>query len=237
MSGYDAVVLKDRGDLERSPVVANNAMNRLRVLAGPNGYATDLGFDVAAWLAGRLATRSRVTWVDLCCGAGRALEEAARAFDADPATRGRLEIVGVDLAAAHDRRPATPGLTVVEANVEGWSPDGPVDLVTCVHGLHYVGDKLGSIARACGWLSPGGRFAANLDPGNVKVDGRAGARPVLAALRAAGLTWDGRRRVLRGDGPREVAFGLEYRGADDAAGPNATGQPAVDSHYTRAARS
>lgn len=237
MSGYAGdMSLKGRADLECSPVVANSAMNRLRVLAGRNGYGADLGFDVAAWLTARLAARPRVTWVDLCCGAGRALEEAARAFDADPATRGRLAIVGVDLAAAHDRRAAAPGLTVVEANAEGWCPDGPVDLVTCVHGLHYLGDKLGLVSRALGWLAPEGRFAANLDLGNVKVDGRPGARAVLAALRAAGVEWDGRRRALRADGPREVAFGVEYLGADDAAGPNATGQPAVASHYARAAR-
>jgi hypothetical protein len=229
--------LKDPADLELSPVVANNAMNRLRVLTGPNGYATDLGFDVAAWLAERLAARERVTWVDLCCGAARALDEASCSFDADPATRGRLTIVGVDLAAAHDRRSPAPGLQIVEANVERWTPDGPVDLVTCVHGLHYVGDKLGLVTRALGWLAPAGRFAANLDLANVKVDGRPGSRAVLPTLRAARVTWDGRRRLLRADGPRQLAFDLEYRGADDGAGPNATGQPAVDSHYTRAARS
>lgn len=226
--------LKDRVELEASPVVANSAMNRLRVLTGPNGYATDLGFDVAAWLAARLGTQRSVAWVDLCCGAGRALDEAARQFDADPVTRGRLAITGVDLAAAHDRRDPAPGVSIVEANVERWTPAARVDLVTCVHGLHYVGDKLGLVSRALTWLATDGRFAANLDLGNVKVDGRPGARQVLAALRAAGVARDARRRVLRADGPRSVEFGLTYVGADDGVGPNATGQPAVDSHYRRA---
>jgi hypothetical protein len=32
-------------------------------------------------------------------------------------------------------------------------------------------------------------------------------------------------------GPREVEFGLQYLGADDTAGPNYTGQPAVAAYY------
>lgn len=32
-------------------------------------------------------------------------------------------------------------------------------------------------------------------------------------------------------GPASVRFGLRYLGADDASGPNYSGQPAVTSHY------
>ncbi len=37
------------------------------------------------------------------------------------------------------------------------------DLITCVHGLHYAGDKLAVLTRAVDWLTPGGLFAADLD--------------------------------------------------------------------------
>ncbi|MEU2630736.1 SAM-dependent methyltransferase, partial [Kitasatospora sp. NPDC007106] len=60
------------------------------------------------------------------------------------------------------------------------------------------------------------------------------ARPVLAALRAAGFRYDARRRLLTLQGGRRppVALpGFRYLGADPAAGPNWTGQPAVASYY------
>ncbi|WP_232837191.1 class I SAM-dependent methyltransferase [Lentzea terrae] len=52
-----------------------------------------------------------------------------------------------------------------------------VDLVTCVHGLHYVGDKLGLLVRAASWLVPGGRFVANFDVAGVR---RADGSPFAA---------------------------------------------------------
>ena len=70
-----------------------------------------------------------------------------------------------------------PGLTclrLVEASLSTWRPDRPFDLITCVHGLHYVGDKLGLIARAASWLAEDGLFVASLDLANLKLaDGRA----------------------------------------------------------------
>ena len=75
-----------------------------------------------------------------------------------------------------------PGLTclrLVEASLTTWRPDRAFDLITCVHGLHYVGDKLGLIARAASWLAEDGLFVANLDLANLKLaDGRAAGRKV-----------------------------------------------------------
>jgi hypothetical protein len=75
-------VFKDE-ELERSSVVANNAMNRERGLDGVNSYARDLGFHPLKVLP------PNGSWLDLCCGRGNALIEAAQ--------RRTGNLVGVDL--------------------------------------------------------------------------------------------------------------------------------------------
>jgi SAM-dependent methyltransferase len=198
--------------LEASSVVANVAMNRERRLAGRDGYSRVLGFDILG-----LPPGSR--WLDLCCGSGRALLDAA-------AVRPDLDITGVDLvgyfAAAGPVRFAT-------ASISAWEPATEFDLVTCVHGLHYVGDKLGALLRAASWLSDEGVFVANFDVAGVRVPG--GARRVLPALREAGFAYDPRTRRIRRTGRFTGALPFRYLGADDRAGPNYTGQPAVGSYY------
>ncbi|XVQ13225.1 class I SAM-dependent methyltransferase [Spirillospora sp. CA-255316] len=217
--------LLDEVALERSPVVANRTMNRERSLTGSNGYGRELGLDIAAELSappGGMPAR----WLDLCCGTGRALFEAAALLG------GAVEIVGVDLA-GHFVPAAVPrGLTLVEASVTAWAPEGRFDLITSVHGLHYVGDKLGVLARAASWLTGDGLLVASFDARSVRLgDGTAGSRRLTAELRRQGFAYDARRRRISLRGHREVAFPYRYLGADDAAGPNYTGQPAVDSFY------
>ncbi|KOV82064.1 trans-aconitate 2-methyltransferase [Nocardia sp. NRRL S-836] len=202
--------LLDDEALWRSSVVANCAMNRERGLAG---YRRELGTD--------LALPPGTRWVDLCCGSGRALAEAAR----DDVT-----ITGVDLVDHHV--PERPGLRFVTAPADRWEPPAPVDLVTCVHGLHYVGDKLCLLTRAVSWLAPGGRFIANFDVASVRrADGSAYGRVLTTALRAAGFVYDNRKRLVSFTGAGRPALPFDYLGADDRAGPNYTGQPAVHSRY------
>ena len=115
---------------------------------------------------------------------------------------------------------------------EHLAPDRPFDLITCVHGLHYVGDKLGLIARAASWLAEDGLFVASLDLHNLKfADGKPAGRRMAADLRRAGLEYDRRRRLVVCRGRKVVELPYRYLGADDRAGPNYTGQPAVDSYY------
>nr|BFE34565.1 class I SAM-dependent methyltransferase [Actinomadura rugatobispora] len=207
--------------LERSPVVANCTMNRERSLTGSNGYGRELGLDIAAELAAAPGG-APARWLDLCCGTGRALHEAAALLG------GAVEIVGVDLAGHFVPAAAPPGLTLVEASVTTWAPEGRFDLVTSVHGLHYVGDKLGVLARAASWLTGDGLLMASFDARSVRL---AGGRRVAAELRRQGFAYDARRKRISMRGGREVCFPYRYLGADDTAGPNYTGQPAVDSFY------
>jgi cyclopropane fatty-acyl-phospholipid synthase-like methyltransferase len=85
--------LLDDEALWGSAVVANCEMNRERGLAG---YRRELGIDLSPAPGAR--------WVDLCCGSGKALAEAARED---------VTIVGVDLVDHHV--PARPGLRFVVA--------------------------------------------------------------------------------------------------------------------------
>lgn len=208
-------------------MVANNAMNRERGLDGVNSYARDLGFHPLDRLRPRLAEHGAAAWLDLCCGQGRALAEAARRAPAG------LELAGVDLVDHFDPQTSgVDGLTLVTASIAQWQPDRTFDLITCVHGLHYVGDKLGVLARALTWLSPGGTFAAHLDLASIRLaDGTPAARLVRRLLREAGVAYDARRRIVSRTGPAVLDLPLAYAGADDQAGPNYTGQPAVDSYY------
>jgi SAM-dependent methyltransferase len=222
--------LLDNDALERSSIVANASMNRERGLVGSNSYTKDLGVNPVEWIAERLAAKRAVAWLDLCCGSGKALLEGGRRLR-ELGFGGGVTIVGVDLVPMFlDVPPELGFVKFVEGSVLRWRPRRKFDLITCVHGLHYVGDKLGALARAATWLAPDGLFRANLDVASVKVAGAANPA-VTRELRHAGFSYDPRRRVISCRGPKVVRFPFVYEGANDAAGPNYTGQPAIDSHY------
>jgi SAM-dependent methyltransferase len=182
--------------LERSAVVSNCRMNRERDLVGTNGYDKELGFNPLDVLKEALVHEARVSWLDLCCGSGKALIQAAEQVHAEGLSD-RVVILGVDLVGMFLPPGADlTGLRLVEASLRSWRPERPYDLITCVHGLHYVGDKLGLIARAASWLTPEGRFVANLDLGNLKLaDGQPTGRRWVADLRGCGLEYDRGRRL------------------------------------------
>jgi SAM-dependent methyltransferase len=212
--------LVDDEVLERSSVVANRAMNRERGLNGRDGYSRVLGFDIVEALGGEGTFR----WLDLCCGSGKALFEAAGSVPG-------VEITGVDLV-GYFAGTAPAGVTLETASITAWEPAGVFDLITCVHGLHYVGDKLGVLERVASWLAPGGDFVANFEAGSVRgSDGAPVGRRLTGALRQAGFAYDGRNRRIRRSGGGRVRLPFRYLGADETAGPNYTGQAAVHSYY------
>lgn len=160
--------------LERSPVVANTFMNRERTLAA---YTRELGIDVLEEIgSGR--------WLDLCCGTGRALIEATTELPAD------AELIGVDLVDHFVQGNPPPSLRLITASVTTWTPGTPSDLITCVHGLHYVGDKLRLLTRAASWLTGQGLLIANFDPQSIRLpDNTPAGRRLITALRQAGFTY------------------------------------------------
>lgn len=226
----DNIELLDNDDLEKSGVVANCRMNRERQLTGTNGYERELRFNPLDFLRATHATSGTARWLDLCCGSATALIEAAAIIQVENLP---ITIVGVDLVQSSvgiEREYNC--LHLVEASLTNWQPHEQFDLITCVHGLHYIGDKLGLIARAAGWLTERGRFVATLDLNNVKIrDQQAASRIISAELRRNGITYSIRTKLVQCEGRRQCAFALAYLGADDTVGPNYTGQAAVDSYY------
>lgn len=215
--------------LANSSVVANCCMNRERGLSGTNGYDKELRIDQLDLLRTCESSHENVKWLDLCCGTGKALIEAAAILDSENSAVG---IVGVDLAGLF-LPSKSERLQLIQASLTDWQPKGTFDLITCVHGLHYIGDKLDLLSRARAWLKPQGRFVANLDVNNLKLKGSESQRPIVAALRRAGFDYSSRHNLLQCEGLQEDCFPFEYLGADDQAGANYTGQSAVDSYYQK----
>lgn len=88
------------------------------------------------------------------------------------------------------------------------------------------------LERSASWLAPEGRLVADFDAESIcDRRGRTCARKIASILRAAGWEYDARRKRVSCVGPCELDFAATYLGADDAAGPNYTGQPAVASYY------
>ena len=220
-------MLLDQEKLLSSSVAANNRMNRERVCTGKNSYEKDLSFNPIKFLAERIETKGSAAWLDLCCGSGRALIEAASVFSGE---KHCLQIIGVDLVFMFQSFPSVlENLELRQTSIEDFEPNERFDLITCVHGLHYVGDKLAAIQKAVGWLKDDGVFLANLDLNNLKLAKQKSNRTIVADLRKRGFEFDSRKRLLLCAGRKEFELSFEYVGADDAAGANYTGQAAVTS--------
>lgn len=120
-------------------------MNRQRSLTGTNSYAKELGFNPLDFIQERFATDQTVAWLDLCCGAGRALIQAAQICQAGEFAQ-KVNLIGVDLIPMFDRIPKEFNFLKLEkAALRVWQSRLKFDLISCVHGLHYVGDKLGFV--------------------------------------------------------------------------------------------
>ena len=226
-----------------SDIVVNAAMNRGRGFTGVNSYTRDLRqFDVAAFLQERvrLPLFQTVRWLDACCGEGRALTEAAQLWSGT-AWGKKIEIIGLglwdDLPPAHNF-PNGPVLRFVAADAAAWVPDAPLDLITCVHGLHYLPDKLGFLERAYSWLSPsGGLLLAHLDGENVRqYESERALWPTLSRrVQKQGITITFTNHLLRIErtpkSPDALAFGVAFAGRTVSPRPNFSGMTVVDSWY------
>ena len=228
-------MLLDAATLEKSEIVANGCMNRQRNLAGPNSYEKDLGFNPLDFLRKSLENNRAASWLDLCCGSGRALLQAAEFYCAADMDQ-EVKLTGVDLIPMFDLVGSNADRArLIAASLEKWEPEEQFDLVTCVHGLHYIGDKLGLLQRASGWLKDDGLLVAHLDYRNLRIKGRTSSGAQIGKdLRRAGFRYASGRRLLSHSAQtlgRPIPY--RYLGADDQAGPNYTGQAAVDSYYER----
>ena len=219
--------------LEFSATVDNNRMNRERQAFGTNSYEKDLRFNPVELLSERLLSREPVSWMDLCCGKGNALIQAGAFFE----KKKRCDAVvleGLDLVGMFSEKPQSLDfLTLTQGSATTWQPQKKYDLITCVHGLHYIGDKLKVICTALQSLKPEGIFVANLDLNNILIPGKPDfSRDLKKLFRKNGLFYS-KNHVLSCFSHTCPDFGLAYLGADDQAGANYTRQEAVNSFYIK----
>jgi SAM-dependent methyltransferase len=220
--------LDDR-QLEQSSVVANCGMNRERDLVGTNGYDVEIGFKPLDFLLGQVTKHGKARWLDLCCGTGKALVQASHIVDAE---HHAIEIVGVDLVGMFVSH-KSKSLSFIEASLSAWQPAETFDLITCIHGLHYIGDKLKLITSACAWLTQDGRFVASLDTDNLRLHPAGTTSPrFVKELRQAEVEYLPKKHLVRCVGNTSISLPFTYMGADDQAGPNYTKQAVVHSYYS-----
>lgn len=222
--------LLDNSLLERSSIVANSTMNRQRKCSGGNSYQKELSFDVLDFLRTRLQKNENICWLDICCGEGKALIEAAENLAEYEA---KIQVIGIDLAGMFQPFSSEKNmLQMIETSFEAFSSKTEFDLITCVHGLHYVGDKLAFLQKAVSMLKPDGVFLANLDLNNFRFENEKPAGQIIAKnLRRKGFDFNSKKHLLSVSGKKKVEFDFDYLGADDSAGANYTGQAVVASYY------
>ncbi|MCE3225824.1 MAG: hypothetical protein K0S32_375 [Bacteroidetes bacterium] len=216
-----------------SPIVANSRMNRARNSSGINSYEQELKFKPEDYLEELIKKTGKAAWLDICCGEGKALIQTARYLSTKKLTN-KCHFLGIDLL---DTFPEVDKeisfLKFKSVPVNEWVPDQKYDLITCIHGLHYLGDKLKAIETVVSALTPSGLFIANLDLNNIRIDKKDSSSILKKSFKENGFVYNPRQKLLQKRGTANVHFSLNYLGADDAHGPNYTGQDSVASYYTQ----
>ena len=223
--------LLDDDRLNWSSVVANCNMNRGRGLNGVNSYQDEVGIDLLEFLIARLdKAEESIRWLDLCCGEANALITASEIIQEKGIDR--IHVEGIDLVDMFAAHKSYLFLHLKVMSLSDWTPTLKYDLITCIHGLHYIGDKLNLIEQSIGALKEGGLFLANLDLANLKFRNGSSMTPFLKKLFLQNnIHYHSRKKILSCEGAKELSFQATYIGADDKAGKNYTGQEVVDAYY------
>ncbi|MER6947242.1 hypothetical protein ABT294_24720 [Nonomuraea sp. NPDC000554] len=116
-----------------------------------------------------------------------------------------------------------------ERRLPGYNRELGVDVLDVLR--RRAGRPVRWLDLCCGTATALGE-AAHLVGDGVEIVGVSAGRRLTADLRSRGLDHDRRTRRIRCSGRRVFEFPYRYLGADDQAGPNYTGQPAVTSYYT-----
>jgi len=217
-------------ELEWSAVVANNAMNRERIATGVNSYEKEIKINPISFIKNR-NSETYIQWTDLCCGRGNALIQTSEHFKGSELAE-KLFLKGIDLVEYFEEYKKTENLSLEKMNLNRWKPEKKNDLITIVHGLHYIGDKLDLIVKSISSLKEGGLFIGNLDLNNIEIEGHKHPKKViLDFFKKNKIDYNQRTKIISAKSSIEIKNNLLYLGANDKAGPNYTGQEAVNSIY------
>jgi ubiquinone/menaquinone biosynthesis C-methylase UbiE len=223
--------LLNEAELEWSAVVANNSMNRERKATGVNSYEKDCKLNPFEFIKNR-KNESTIHWIDLCCGKGNALIEVAKYLQNNDLGK-KTFLKGIDLVDYFGDYKGFKNLTFETLNLSKWQPECAYDLITMVHGLHYVGDKIGLIIKAASTLKKDGIFMANLDIKNIEITNSKNTKKALKSyFDESKINYNARTKMLTIIGAKNIENRFSFIGADDKAGINYTGQSVVDSFYS-----
>ena len=223
--------LLSENELVWSWVVANSKMNRKRNASGVNSYEKELKIKPDVFLEQHIHQFGSVKWLDICCGEGKALIQAAD-YLATKGLQDKAKLKGIDLVEAFQEMPST--ITCVDLEVRSivdWTSSEKYDLITSVHGIHYIGDKLKVLSAILESLSEQGIFIANLDLNNIHFVNSDAEKHLKNIFKQNDIQYNSRTRLITCKGPRQKDFNVTYKGANDEAGPNYTGQDSVCSVY------
>jgi len=224
--------IKDDQTLGWSPIVANNRMNRERVAIGVNSYEQDLKLNIIEYIESN-NKQGNFRWMDLCCGKANALIQVSKHFTQKKQIP-KIYFEGIDLVNFFNPqyKKYDDILRITQMNLSNWNPAEQYDLITIVHGLHYVGNKLELIIKASNALKTDGLFIGNLDLQNIKLLGNSNQQSALKKyFKEEAIVYDAKSKLLSVQGNKVVNSRFKYVGSNDKAGPNYTGQNAVDSIY------
>jgi ubiquinone/menaquinone biosynthesis C-methylase UbiE len=215
-----------------SPIVANSGMNRERNSSGINSYEKEFHFKPEIFLESKIKESGQSSWLDLCCGQGNALLQTA-IYLYGHGLQPNIKLKGIDLLNSFQVIDKNINCIDFESkSVVDWIPDQKYDLITCSHGIHYIGDKLKVIETAIGALNPHGIFIANLDLANIIITETNSNLFLKNLFKKTQIQYNNRSKIIKRVGFADIQFGLLYKGADDKGGANYTGQDAVTSYYS-----
>lgn len=223
--------LLPENELVWSWVVANSKMNRKRNASGVNSYEKELKIKPEVFLEEYIHQLGSVKWLDICCGEGKALIQAAE-YLATKGLQDKAILKGIDLVEAF--HPIPSSITCVDLEVKSivdWESTEQYDLITSVHGIHYIGDKLKVLSAILERLSEQGIFIANLDLNNIHFLNGDADKYLKELFKQNNVQYNTRTRLLTCKGSRHINFNVTYKGANDEVGPNYTGQDSVCSVY------
>lgn len=134
-------------------------------------------------LIARIAAHRPARIADLGCGTGRVTRVLAERWP-------QAQITGVDASArmlAEARRAPSP-ITWVEADIDRWTPEAPLDLVFSNAALQWLDDHADLLLRLVGWLNPGGVLAVQMprnfeEPSHTAIAEAVDAGPWAARLK------------------------------------------------------
>lgn len=223
--------LLNEKELIWSTTVVNNRMNRGRQAFGVNSYEKEIGINIADYIIQHLRPNKTFRWLDACCGEGNALLQVA-AYLKENNLQENVSLIGVDLIDFFNEGAEVYDFVRFETqSLVDWTPEGSYDLITCIHGLHYIGDKLCVIKNLINALSEEGMFFASLDIKNIEIAGIEEKNLVKQLFQPQNITLNKKKNLLLAKGGQKIQLSPTYLGAKDNIGPNYTGQPAVLSIY------